>query len=602
MMLTPLRLAILIALAAPAALAQTAPTAPRDDATTLDQFVVTGTRVTDRTVAESHLADRHHHPGGAESTGTTELATALARALPSLNFPRPAISDGTDAVRPAQLRGLVARPGAGAGQRQAPPHHRAGQRQRHPGPRFLAGRPQRDPDRGDRARRSAARWRLGAVRLGRHRRRHQHRAQGQRRRRQRRRARRPYSAGDGEQYQLAGDGGFKLGDDGFVHLAAQVGAPGQDRPRAPVLRPRRHAGAPAPLGRSCSARAIRRSTRTSVSATTPSSARPTASTSIPSASPADRDALSNGFFRPAGDRATCPSIYPNGFLPQIHNVADDPASWRLHGDTAGGWNIDLSYNYGNNHLTFDIENTPEPQPRRRPRRRSSTPARWKSTQNVLNLDFSKPLRRGLAGVSDHLRLRRRVARREVRPEPGRTEFVRQRRRAAPGRRQRPPGAQVFAGFQPADAGHFDRHSYSLYAELEADLTDKFSAGIARALRGLQRLRRHHLRQAVGALRVHRHGRAARHGVHRLPRAVAAAAVLPVHRDQLHRPRRATAVRHRHLPRQRPGRDRARRRAAQGRGIDHLSLGLVLQPIDKPVHHRRRLPHRYRRPHHRCRKT
>ena len=62
MMLTPLRLAILIALAAPAALAQTAPTAPRDDATTLDiSSIVTGTRVTDRTVAESTVADRHHH-------------------------------------------------------------------------------------------------------------------------------------------------------------------------------------------------------------------------------------------------------------------------------------------------------------------------------------------------------------------------------------------------------------------------------------------------------------------------------------------------------------------------------------------------------------
>lgn len=27
--------------------------------------------------------------------------------MPSLNFPRPAISDGSDAVRPAQLRGLA---------------------------------------------------------------------------------------------------------------------------------------------------------------------------------------------------------------------------------------------------------------------------------------------------------------------------------------------------------------------------------------------------------------------------------------------------------------------------------------------------------------
>ncbi|WP_363290397.1 TonB-dependent receptor plug domain-containing protein, partial [Streptomyces sp. NPDC050619] len=46
-------------------------------------------------------------PQTLEATGTVELATALARALPSLNFPRPAITDATDAVRPAQLRGLA---------------------------------------------------------------------------------------------------------------------------------------------------------------------------------------------------------------------------------------------------------------------------------------------------------------------------------------------------------------------------------------------------------------------------------------------------------------------------------------------------------------
>ena len=38
--------------------------------------------------------------------GTTELAQALSFALPSLNFTRPAVTDGTDTVRPATLRGL----------------------------------------------------------------------------------------------------------------------------------------------------------------------------------------------------------------------------------------------------------------------------------------------------------------------------------------------------------------------------------------------------------------------------------------------------------------------------------------------------------------
>ena len=40
-------------------------------------------------------------------SGSTELAQALAFALPSLNFTRPAITDGSDTVRPATLRGLA---------------------------------------------------------------------------------------------------------------------------------------------------------------------------------------------------------------------------------------------------------------------------------------------------------------------------------------------------------------------------------------------------------------------------------------------------------------------------------------------------------------
>ena len=36
-----------------------------------------------------------------------------------------------------------------------------------------------------------------------------------------------------------------------------------------------------------------------------------------------RETLSNGFFRPAGDSRNIPSIYPDGFLPQIFNTGTD---------------------------------------------------------------------------------------------------------------------------------------------------------------------------------------------------------------------------------------------------------------------------------------
>ena len=101
--LSRLSLAVATLLTATSALAQDA----NKEARTLDTLIVTGTRVADRTVAESQSPIDIITPETLQATGTTELATALSRALPSLNFPRAAINDGTDAMRPAQLRGLA---------------------------------------------------------------------------------------------------------------------------------------------------------------------------------------------------------------------------------------------------------------------------------------------------------------------------------------------------------------------------------------------------------------------------------------------------------------------------------------------------------------
>ena len=107
----PLTLGLLLALNAAPVLAQAQSQVETQDKTTddssLETVVVTGTRTSTRTVATSPSPIDVITPAALEATGTTELANALSRALPSLNFPRPAITDGTDAVRPAQLRGLA---------------------------------------------------------------------------------------------------------------------------------------------------------------------------------------------------------------------------------------------------------------------------------------------------------------------------------------------------------------------------------------------------------------------------------------------------------------------------------------------------------------
>lgn len=71
-----------------------------------EPVVITGTRVQGRSRLDT--ASPVDVLGGTalRNQGTTELAAALASVAPSVDFPRPSAVDGTDAIRPATLRGL----------------------------------------------------------------------------------------------------------------------------------------------------------------------------------------------------------------------------------------------------------------------------------------------------------------------------------------------------------------------------------------------------------------------------------------------------------------------------------------------------------------
>lgn len=90
-----------------AAASQTAPdpeTAAEQEPGT--EIIVTGTRRTDRTVADSPVPVDVISAESLSQTGHTEINRALTQEVPSFNFPQPAITDGTDVIRPATLRGL----------------------------------------------------------------------------------------------------------------------------------------------------------------------------------------------------------------------------------------------------------------------------------------------------------------------------------------------------------------------------------------------------------------------------------------------------------------------------------------------------------------
>lgn len=76
------------------------------EATTIDRIVVTGTRAAGRTALQSVAPVDLLTAEDLETHGSTELNNVLSYSLPSFNFPQPQISDGTDSIRPAQLRGL----------------------------------------------------------------------------------------------------------------------------------------------------------------------------------------------------------------------------------------------------------------------------------------------------------------------------------------------------------------------------------------------------------------------------------------------------------------------------------------------------------------
>jgi len=102
-----------IALAAShAAFAQETPPAPdvaaaaEDQAAPGQEIIVTGTRVAGRTKLDTASPVDVLSGNSLRQQGTTELGAALAAVAPSIDFPRPSAVDGTDAIRPATLRGL----------------------------------------------------------------------------------------------------------------------------------------------------------------------------------------------------------------------------------------------------------------------------------------------------------------------------------------------------------------------------------------------------------------------------------------------------------------------------------------------------------------
>ncbi len=77
-----------------------------DEQLTLEEVVILGSRVAGRSAADLPVPVDTLDAETLKNTGQTEVGRMLQQAAPSFNFSSSSISDGTDALRPATLRGL----------------------------------------------------------------------------------------------------------------------------------------------------------------------------------------------------------------------------------------------------------------------------------------------------------------------------------------------------------------------------------------------------------------------------------------------------------------------------------------------------------------
>ncbi|MDR2214245.1 MAG: TonB-dependent receptor [Nevskiaceae bacterium] len=473
-----------VTLAVAAALSAAIPAtvlAQQADDDLLSEIVVTGTRAQQRSRLDTMAPVDVVSVGQLTSQGTTELAQALSTAAPSLNFPRPSITDGTDMVRPVTLRGLA--PDQTLVLVNSKRRHQSalvnvnGSIGRGSSGADLNAIPMAAIDRVEVLRDGASAQYgsdaiAGVVNL------HLREASsggaaqltwGQYNTRVRA-ARSSRTEHDGDTLTVSVWGGLPLGNDGFVTLT------GEYRDRDPTSRgdldPRL---AVAPLFDP--PRVTSRYGDPKIEDLTFY-----ANAGLPLNDVWDMYGWA-GFQQRDGEAAAFPrlrnnvnvdlSVYPDGFLPLIAtDIKDITAGFGVRGEI-GEWRADFSVVYGNNDLGYRTENsingTLIP----------NSPTSFDSggmdyDQLVFNADFARAL--SWFGEADTNLALGLEARRET---YGITAGEEASWINAPGGPPgAAPGAQGFPGFQPSNVVNESRNNIALYVDIESQITEQFRASLA----------------------------------------------------------------------------------------------------------------------------
>ncbi len=182
-----------------------------------------------------------------------------------------------------------------------------------------------------------------------------------------------------------------------------------------------------------------------------------------------------GFYRyptgiPASSNAR--SIYPDGFLPNINSdVTDISGSLGVRGKI-GGWSADLSQTFGRNEFDFSVSNSVNyTQSNIEPGniQREFEAGGLSFQQLTTNLDLAHEYK-VLSGLNVALGGEYRIDEFEI--VAGEEASYKNYNTAA----SIAAGAQVFSGFQPQNAGSNSRNSAAGYLDIELDLTSRFLVG------------------------------------------------------------------------------------------------------------------------------
>ena len=456
-------LSLIATLAPTAALAQEAPPAA-PAAQDLQTIVVTGTRSLNRRTLDSESPVDVIGNKELLSTGSGELATVLSRLLPSMNFPRPSGADASDAVRPAQLRGLSPDQTLvlvnGKRRHTSAVVNVNGTLGRGSAPVDLNAIPLAAIERIEVLRDGAAAQYgsdaiAGVVNIILKRGAKGGEAEvvyGQ------------YDAGDGEQATVRGSAGFNLGQDGWVRIAVE--AADRNATNRSFPDPRLSAGPRQGLI----------TQRYGDPDSRPRTLFVNSEVRINDdvdwyafASYGERDTSSAATFRTAftdNNRTTLRSpLYPEGFQPLLGSTSVDASIVTGLRGVAGGWRWDASLNHGRNRFTLDVNDTVNYS------LGAASPTSFyagelTSKQSLANLDVAReiPVSFMSGPLTVALGLEARHESYEIGAGEAGSYFG--------------SGAQGYSGFRPENAGENTRNNKSVYLNLEGDITSALSGALA----------------------------------------------------------------------------------------------------------------------------